>query len=108
MRTLAPLISRQWDSRAIKPEAKTAEPFYRTADYRAWREAVIRRAGRRCEAIDNGWRCTKAEPRYRIFADHRTELRDGGAPLDVANGQALCSSHHVAKTYRARAERMRR
>ena len=107
MRKLNPLIGRQWDSRAIKPEAKTAEPFYLGKEYRAWREVVIRRAGRRCQAIgENGWRCSKAEPYHRMFADHVVEIRDGGAMYDPANGMALCGKHHTLKTMRVRAARM--
>ncbi|UYW33150.1 hypothetical protein [Methylorubrum extorquens] len=34
------------------------------------------------------------------------ERRDGGAPLDPANGQALCPKHHSEKTARERAKRM--
>jgi 5-methylcytosine-specific restriction enzyme A len=97
---------RMFDGRAVQPEAKAADPFYLSADYRSWREAVVRRAGRRCEAIDNGWRCTKAEPHHRMFADHRVELRDGGSLLDPANGQCLCGRHHTLKTVQARASRL--
>lgn len=42
-----------------------------------------------------------------MFADHIRELKDDGAPLDVANGQCLCGSHHTTKTNQARAARMR-
>ena len=84
---------------------KTAAAIYQTAEYRQWREAVIARAGRRCEAVDGGKRCWKAEPRNRMFADHKREIRDGGAPFDLDNGQCLCGSHHTAKTAQARAAR---
>jgi hypothetical protein len=108
VRKLAPFIRHTVDARAVRPQAHTVEPFYLTQEHRAWREAVIRNAQRRCEAVDNGWRCTKAEPRHRMFADHVVEIRDGGAKLDLANGMCLCGSHHTSKTMRARAERMRR
>jgi 5-methylcytosine-specific restriction protein A len=106
MRTLAPLISRQWDSRAIKPEPKAAEPFYLTKDYRRWRAAVVARAGRQCQWLDGGRRCRRAEPEHRMFADHIVEIRDGGEPYSLANAQCLCSSHHVRKTMAERAKRM--
>jgi hypothetical protein len=106
MRTLAPLISRQWDSRAVKPEAKSTEPFYLTKEYRAWRRAVVARAGRQCQWLDSGRRCRRAEPEHRMFADHVVEMRDGGKPYDIANGMCLCNSHHVKKTYQQRAKRM--
>ncbi|MDE1914729.1 MAG: HNH endonuclease [Sphingomonadales bacterium] len=84
---------------------KRAASIYQTPEYRAWREAVIARAGRQCEAVERGLRCTKAEPHHRMFADHRVELRDGGAEFDPSNGQCLCGAHHTAKTAKARADR---
>jgi 5-methylcytosine-specific restriction protein A len=107
---IKPTIGRVIDARAVKPEAKRADPFYLTPEYRAWREVVIARAGRRCEAIDErtGRRCPKAEPRHRMFADHIKEVRDGGAPYDPTNGRCLCGSHHTRKTAQARADRLRR
>lgn len=103
--TLSPLVPR-FDGRAVPPPPKQADPFYLSAPYRAWREAVIARAGRRCEHIDaTGRRCTKAEPQHRMFADHKHELADGGARYDPANGECLCGAHHTFKTARARAAR---
>lgn len=95
------------DFRRIPAPAKEALPIYQTPEYRAWREAVIARAGRRCEAVDRGRRCPKAEPLHRMFADHKQELRDGGDPFDIDNGECLCGGHHTAKTARARAARRR-
>ena len=94
MRKIGSLITRRVDARAVKPEAKTADPFYLSPEYRAWREAVIARAGRRCEDKDQrtGQRCAKAEPRHRMFADHVVEAKDGGAKYDPANGMCLCLS----------------
>lgn len=106
MRKLGPLIGKRVDARAIKPPAKTADPLYSTPEYRAWREVVIARAGRRCEAVDHGQRCSKGEPRHRMFADHVKEVRDGGAPFDPANGMCLCGSHHTKKTVSVRMERL--
>lgn len=94
------------DTRRVKAAPKKAAAIYHTNDYRTWREIVINRASGRCEAITNaGTRCLKAAPRHRMFADHRTEIRDGGAPFDPANGQCLCGAHHTAKTAQARAAR---
>jgi hypothetical protein len=93
-----------FDARLTLPP-KVAASIYRSPEYVRWREAVIARAGRRCEAVDNGQRCRKAEPRSRMFADHKVELRDGGAPFDVDNGQCLCGAHHTAKTALAKASR---
>src|SRR5688572_9273064 len=110
MRTVAPLIRSRIDARAVKPEAKKADPFYLTPEYRVWREQVIARAGRRCQDIDQrtGQRCSKAEPRHRMFADHVVEVKDGGEQYDPANGKCLCGSHHTFKTTQARADRLRR
>ena len=92
--------------RRLPTPPKQADKVYHTPEYRAWREAVIARAGRRCQAVDDhGRRCWKAEPGHRMFADHIMELRDGGEPFDLSNGQCLCGSHHVAKTASARAIR---
>lgn len=92
-------------TRRVAVPPKTVAPLYQTPEYRQWREAVIARAERRCEAVVDGKRCWKREPHNRMFADHKIELRDGGAPFDVDNGQCLCGAHHTAKTAQARAAR---
>jgi len=94
-----------FNSRRVATPPKVADDIFSTAEYAEWREAVIARGGRRCEAIDNGKRCWKREPGARMFADHIIERRDGGAPFDPMNGQCLCGSHHTAKTAVARAAR---
>jgi len=91
--------------RRVPTPPKTADALYHTPEYQLWREHVIARAGRRCEAIDDGRRCSKAEPHNRMFADHKVEVKDGGLPFDVDNGQCLCGAHHTRKTARARAAR---
>jgi 5-methylcytosine-specific restriction enzyme A len=97
LRTLAPLV-RTLNTRTTKPPPKRKDAIYDTPDFRAWRAKVVERAAYRCEAIDNGQRCTKAQPQHRMYADHIVELRDGGQPFDLNNGQALCASHHELKT----------
>lgn len=94
-----------FDARRIRAPRKEAKSIYHTPEFRKWREAVISRAGRRCEAVDAGVRCQKAEPVHRMFADHVKELRDGGLPFDPENGQCLCGAHHTIKTARVRAAR---
>jgi 5-methylcytosine-specific restriction protein A len=84
---------------------RPAAPELLTPAHRAWRTAIIGRAGGRCEWREGGFRCSKAEPRHRMFADHITERSDGGALLDLSNGQCLCGRHHTMKTMRARADR---
>jgi hypothetical protein len=102
---LSPTL-RRFDARAVKPEPKTVDRFYETPAYKAWRTSVIARAGARCEWSEDGERCAKAAPQHRLFADHVREVRDGGAPLDLDNGQCLCGSHHTRKTAAARATRL--
>ncbi|HEY2178040.1 MAG TPA: HNH endonuclease signature motif containing protein [Caulobacteraceae bacterium] len=93
------------DARRVRPPPKQADPLYLSPEHRAWRAAVLERAGQRCEAVTRqGFRCTVAFP-SRLFADHVIEVKDGGAEFDPANGQCLCGSHHSAKTAAARARR---
>jgi 5-methylcytosine-specific restriction protein A len=104
--TLKPLVPRG-DGRTVRPTPSqgTIDPVYNDERYKVWRKAVVANAGHRCEAIDSGFRCVKSAPASRMFADHVTELRDGGSPFDPANGQCLCGRHHSIKTAAARARR---
>jgi len=107
LRSLGPMV-RPTDTRTTPLPPKQKDPVYNTPEFRAWRAAVVSRAGGRCEAVDAfGLRCTRAEPEHRMYADHIRELRDHGALLDINNGQCMCASHHELKTYAARAQRMR-
>lgn len=101
LRLGAPLIQRGSFAAAKRPP-KTVDSHYNTPEHGEWRRKVIERAGHRCQAPG----CTVAAP-SRLYADHIVELRDGGAALDVDNGQALCASHHSAKTIAARTARLR-
>lgn len=85
---------------------KVADAELLTPEHRAWRAAVLKRAGYRCEWIEAGKRCTKAAPTDRLIADHVIERKDSGAPLDPVNGQCLCVQHNTLKATRARARRM--
>ena len=116
LRSLAPRL-RSLDTRSVRPPPtpitpqqrfKKADPIYSSPEFRAWRAAVVSRAGGRCEAYDHGHRCTKKQPQHRMFADHRDEISDGGAPFDIANGQCLCGPHHLMKTAQARRDRIER
>jgi 5-methylcytosine-specific restriction enzyme A len=104
IRTLTPLV-RTLDTRTIRPPQKVKEAIYDTPQFRAWRAQVVARAGGRCEAEDNGRRCNKAQPAHRMYSDHIVELRDGGHPFDLNNGQCLCAVHHEKKTFVARQRR---
>jgi hypothetical protein len=90
-------------SSAVKVRVrKHVDPWYLSTEHRQWRDLVIKRAAGRCQAITDGQRCTRAAPRHRMFADHVTEVRDGGALLDPSNGACLCGEHHTRKTAQAR------
>jgi 5-methylcytosine-specific restriction enzyme A len=106
LRTLGPRI-RTINSGTVRLPPKQMDPVYNTPEYQAWRAVVVQRAGHRCEAVDNGHRCSRARPDHRMYADHIIELRDGGALLDPSNGQCLCASHHELKTVFARARRLK-
>ena len=106
LRILGPLV-RTVDTRTTKLPRRQIDPVYSTPEFQTWRARVVERAGYRCEAIDNGHRCSKARPDHRMYADHIIELRDGGQPFDVNNGQCLCASHHEIKTVAARTKRLR-
>ena len=115
LRTLAPRV-RTLDTRTAKPppnplteirrRLQPSDPFYHSKEFLAWRSKVIARAKGRCEATDHGFRCTKAQPRDRMFADHVVARADGGEPFDLANGQCLCGSHHVRKTHAEKRKRL--
>lgn len=102
MRMLKPTL-RCIDTRTVKPLPKVADSIYHTPEYAVWRAAVIARAKGQCE--DPTCKATH-RPGQRLFADHIKELRDGGAPFDLANGMARCGSSHTLKTMAERARRM--
>jgi 5-methylcytosine-specific restriction protein A len=107
LRNLRPVLSAV-DTRVARPAPKTADRELLTGEHKAWRAAVLSRAGHRCEWVEHGVRCERSAPQHRLVADHVTERKDGGAALDVANGRCLCPSHHGLKTFRERAKRMAR
>ena len=104
LRSLIPRL-RLVDTSTVPLPPKVKAPIYNIPAFQAWRAEVVVRAGGRCEAVDQGHRCTKAMPEHRMFADHVVELKDGGQPFDVTNGQCLCGAHHTNKTMIARLRR---
>ena len=86
-------------ARPLPPPEKERAHHYGTPEHREWSRQVINRAGGMCQ----GRGCGRTNTR--LYADHIIELKDGGAPLDLRNGQALCGSCHVRKTAKARRAR---
>lgn len=106
LRTLGPRLA-VLDTRTVKPKTdirtgravKATDPFYGSAEWQAFRKAVVAERGRRCEDCGS--------TTGRVYCDHIVELRDGGAPLDWTNIRLRCATCHVRKTGRARGDRMR-
>lgn len=86
------------DFRTVRPPAKTADPFYASAEWRKLMDAVYAERGRVCQE------CGRTN--CRLFGDHIRELQDGGQPLDPINVKILCGSCHTSKTAAARAARL--
>jgi 5-methylcytosine-specific restriction protein A len=91
------------DVRVARPAPKVAAAYYSTPEHRAWAKLVVQRASGRCQ--DPACKAPQQTGR-RLFADHVVELRDGGSPIDPANGMARCGSCHSRKTAAERARRM--
>src|SRR5260221_10520890 len=105
LRTSRPLLATH-DTRTAKPRPKQADAELLTPEHRAWRLAVCRRAGWRCEWAENGVQCRASHAGgYTTIPDHRIERSHGGALDDTDNGQCLCPSHHRIKTNPERARR---
>lgn len=94
-----------FDTRSAPPAPKMADAELLTAEHRAFRSAVLKRAGWRCEVVENGVRCPNRHPRFKLYADHVRERQDGGDLFDPANGLCRCASHHTLKTNQERAKR---
>jgi 5-methylcytosine-specific restriction protein A len=88
-------------SQRLPRQPKVADSYYLTPEHKAWRLEVCRQAGWRCEAVEDGRRCTKSATNGdRLFADHIKERSDGGP--DQGPGMALCGKHHTLKTNRSK------
>lgn len=104
LKTMAPRL-RLVDTRTVKPPEKVVDDYYNTPEHKAWRVAVLRKAGWQCEKIVDGMRCPRKYP-DRLFADHKVERGDDPSKaLDVDNGQCLCGAHHTEKTHAERVKR---
>ena len=94
---LVPRMQRH-NGRTVELPPKKVDDWYHSQEHIAWSQEVRKRAGFVCE------KCGDNEGR--LFADHINELKDGGDPLDLSNGQCLCASCHTIKTIRERATRL--
>ncbi|XWX53355.1 HNH endonuclease [Methylosinus sporium] len=101
LRTIPPRLKPAQQSRAkrIDTAGGANKAHYQSAAHDAWAKAVKDRDGHRCV------KCGAAGPR--LTADHIIEVKDGGAKLDVANGQTICLPCSNTKTAQARRERQR-
>jgi 5-methylcytosine-specific restriction protein A len=86
--------------RMLPTEGGKNAAHYQSEPHRAWRAAVLRRDGYRCV------KCGAGGEGVRLIADHIVELEDGGAALDVDNGQTLCAACSNRKTSAARRTRL--
>jgi len=66
-------------------------PIYRSKAWKLARLAVLERAGWRCENP----KCGRAGV---LEVHHRRSLKDGGAPFEQTNLQALCRPCHFEAT----------
>ena len=92
------------DTRRVKPPPKQTDPYYGTAEHKAWAGDVKQRAGGVCQDPEH------EGPRLvcKGVADHIKERRDRpDLQLDPKNGIYRCWPCHTRKTYAERAKRMR-
>lgn len=68
-------------------------PFYRRAEWRALRTAILTRDGHRCATPGCATRAS--------HVDHILAVSRGGGALDPANLRSLCAPCHSRKTARA-------
>lgn len=61
-----------------------------------FRREVMRRAGGRCQCIENGKRCPVTDP-AQLEAHHVRALFDGGENA-ASNGLLVCKAHHAILT----------
>ncbi len=97
------------DTRTAKPLPKEADSHYGSAEHKAWAIAVKRRAGWRCEYVENGRRCARSKANGdQMYADHIKNIRDfPELRLDLANGRCACNSHNTRSGLNDRTVRMR-
>lgn len=81
---------------------KRPDSFYVSAEWKAFRNQLIKERGWRCEDA----KCeTPRGPWKQIYGDHIVEIADGGAKLDRRNVLLRCSPCHGRKTRDEKAKR---
>jgi 5-methylcytosine-specific restriction enzyme A len=83
------------------PNRMRGDPFYQTAVWRKFRDAVVAERGLRCEDKEH----PPGKRVEQVDLDHIRELKDGGAPLDRSNVLMRCRGCHMRKTAQAAADR---
>ena len=78
------------DADVNRPNA--AARGYCSKSHRAWRKAVLSRAGFQCQ------KCGIILVTGSLHADHVVPINEGGDRYNVENGMALCPSCHSRKT----------
>lgn len=76
-----------------------SQRFYESQAWRRLRQQKLHQTPF-CEICYKSGRMANA-----VIVDHIKEIRDGGAPLDIANLQCLCRSCHNEKTVTERGKR---
>jgi len=107
IKTLSPRIARlpMLKTTAVGRSGKVADSFYVSAEWKAFRNQLIKERGWRCEDP----KCETPRSRWKqIYGDHVIEIVDGGAKLDRNNVLLRCAICHARKTKEAKAKRATR
>ena len=88
--------AQQTRAKPLPSEGGVGRAIYSSAEWTAFRNAIVQERGRRCE------KCGAVGP---VIADHIVEIRDGGAIYERRNIQLLCRRCHNSKTAQAAIER---
>ena len=104
--TLRPRVA-TLDTRVAKALPKETAGHYGSSEHKAWALEVKRRAGWRCEYVENGVRCPNRHPMFRMYADHIQDIKDRpDLAVDLSNGRCACNSHNTSAGIAARSRRM--
>ena len=98
------------DRAKVRMPDKIADPFYLSAEWRAFVERLkVERFGSPQNARCQDRQCKYPDRRgssVRLFGDHVVEIKDGGAKLDPRNVLFRCGSCHTRVTAQRRASRL--